>query len=197
MKLRSHRLVIFFLLMPLSMLFAQSPTNYLGIKGPISIQKNVYSLAWSSHPSATYYKQEYLQKGDSLERFKSMVLVEVLSGPSKLQDVIAAKVNELKALKEINPVVQYEVFSNAKTGEYLLDFLLTANAPDGTAVIAERNVYRYKAVAGKEGKTGVLLLGISTRSYGKEITSFLKGLKTTKKVMINGVVQAALPLVTF
>lgn len=197
MKLRSHYLVIFFLLMPLSMLFAQSPTNYLGIKGPISIQKNVYSLAWSSHPSATYYKQEYLQKGDSLERFKSMVLVEVLSGPSKLQDVIAAKVNELKALKEINPVVQYEVFSNAKTGEYLLDFLLTANAPDGTAVIAERNVYRYKAVAGKEGKTGVLLLGISTRSYGKEITSFLKGLKTTKKVMINGVVQAALPLVTF
>lgn len=180
------------------MVNAQSKAvNYLGIQSPISFGKKTYNLAWSSHPTAAYYKHEYLQGGENLTQFKSMILLEALSGPANLADIVAAKVNELKGMQKTNPMVQYETFTDTKTGEYMLDFLLTANAPDGKPTIAERNVYRYKKVTNKDGKTGVLLFGVSNRSYDKEIASFLTNLKTTRKTLVNEVAQFSMPSLNF
>ena len=68
-------------------------------------------------------------------------------------------------MKATNPLVNYEMFQ--KNGEYLLDFLLSANAADGKTVdIVERNVYRYKTFTDKSGKKGILLFAVSVRSYG-------------------------------
>ena len=197
MKQVSAGLLFSFLLLPFAMIYAQNTTDYLGIKGSLSFQKKAYNLAWSSHPASGYYKQEYLQKDDNLSGFKSMMLLEVLSGSAKLADVVATKVNELKGLKKTNPMVQFELLNNEKTGEYLLDFLLSANAPDGSPSIVERNVYRYKTITDKNGKAGILLFGISSRAYCKDINPFLKELKTTKAVLVNDVLRFILPAVRF
>ena len=37
--------------------------DYLHVPGPVVFDKSSYSLAWSSHPSAIYYKQEYVPAG--------------------------------------------------------------------------------------------------------------------------------------
>jgi hypothetical protein len=169
--------------------------EYLGVGGPVSFQKKTYALVWSSHPTAKYYKQEYVAKGDSLSHFKTMLLLEAVTGATNLKDVVSAKVAELKAMKEANPVVQYEIFDNAKAGEYLIDFLLTANASDGSVSIVERNVYRYKTFTDKKGGTGILLFGVSERGYGKDVQPFLLRLKKEKAVLVNEVAGMALPAV--
>jgi len=99
----------------------------------------------------------------------------------------------LKKMKETNPVINYDMIENKTTGEYILDFLLTANAADGTISIAERNVYRYKSFTTKAGQKGVLLVGISTRSYGNAINSFLVSLKANRKDIITKLSQYKMP----
>ena len=170
--------------------------DYLKVPGPINFDSKSYKLSWSSHPAADYYKQEYLPGGESADRFKSMILLDVLTGKVNVKDIVGAKVAELKKMKETNPVVNYEIFDNSKSGEYMLDFLLTANGADGKISIAERNVYRYTSFTDKSGNKGVLLFGISVRSYGEAITSFLADLKKNKKDLVNQAAQFKIPSVT-
>jgi hypothetical protein len=172
---------------------APSPVKYLHVTGSLNFGGKAHNLAWSSHPTAGYYKQEYLPKGESSSRFKTMLLMEVVTGGPEVKQAVSAKLAELKALKQANPLVEYEIFDKAKTGEYLLHFLLTAAAPDGKINIAERNVYRYKTFIDKEGKPGVLLFGVSTRAYGSGVSSFLAETAKAKAALVNAVAQLALP----
>ena len=171
------------------------PVEYLGVTGPISFNKVNYNLAWTSHPADNYYKQEYLAKGDVIERFKKLVLLEILTGNTALKDIVAAKIVELKQMKQSNPLVQYEAFE--KDGEVILDFLVSQNAPDGNSVsIVERNVYRYKSLAEKSGKKGVLLFGVSERSYGNDVDLFLANLKAHRLDLITLVGAFNIPSIT-
>ncbi len=181
-----------------ALLFAQagkSVPDYLGIPGPMLLNGNTFNLAWSSHPSAAYYKQEYIPAKDKVERFKKMVLNEVLMGDNKPIDLAQSKISELKQLKISNPIVNYEIFQ--KNGEVLLDFLLSENSADGKTInILERNVYRYKAITDKSGKKGVMLFGASERSYGSESDAFLISLKKNKSVLLNAVAAFSIPQVS-
>ncbi|HUC82634.1 MAG TPA: hypothetical protein VMR70_17130 [Flavisolibacter sp.] len=170
-------------------------TNYLGTASTISFQNKAYQLAWSSHPTTNYYKQEYLLKGDAVAQFQRMLLLEVVTGVANAKEAVAAKAAELNALKKNNPFVQYDVFDNKKTGEYILDFLLTANNPDGSISIVERNVYRYKSFTDKKGITGVLLFGVSERGDGNTADTFLAKLKKEKSSLVNAVAAMVLPVV--
>lgn len=169
--------------------------DYLNIPGPIVFDGKSYNLSWSSHPAPAYYKQEYIQKGDNAERFKSMILLDVLTGDADIKNIVSKKIDELKQMKLANPMVNYESFDNPKTGEYIVDFLVSANAADGTTGIVERNVYRYKSFTDKSGKKAVLLFGISERSYGNDIDKFLVSLKSTKKNNVNAIAKYVLPAV--
>lgn len=170
--------------------------DYLGIPGPVVFSNKSYHLSWSSHPAINFYKHEYVAKGDTVERFRSMILIDVMTGNVNLKDIVSGKIEELKKVKQQNPAVNYESFDNPKTGEYMLDFLLIANAADGSTNIAEHNVYRYKKITDKSGKTGVMLFGVSTRSYGNEITSFLNGLKANKSNIVKQVAEFNIPAVS-
>ncbi|MEP7255365.1 MAG: hypothetical protein ABI666_06290 [Ferruginibacter sp.] len=166
--------------------------EYLSVPGPITINNYTYNLSWSSHPSADYYKQEYIGAKDNAEKYNKMVSVEVLLGDAKPADLAKTKINELNQLKQTNPIVNYETFQ--KNGEVILDFLLSQNSPDGKKIIIlERNVYRYKAVTDKNGKKGVMLFGISERSYGNDADTFLSALKKNKSVLINAVAAFNIP----
>jgi hypothetical protein len=171
--------------------------DYLNVPGPILFKNKSYNLVWASHPADNFYKQEYIAKGDTITKFNTMILLDCITGPANIKDVVAAKVAELKKLKETNPVVNYEAFDNAKIGEYMLDFLLSADTPDRKGIsVVERNVYRYKTFTDQVGQKGVLLLGISTRSYGDNVNKFLTDLKTNRKDLINEVAQYKMPEVS-
>ena len=168
------------------------PTEYLGVAGQISFDKTSYNLAWTSHPTDNYYKQEYLAKGDTIEKFKKLILLEIITGKTKLKDVVATKIAELKKMKAANPVVNYETFE--KDGEVMLDFLVSENTADGKYLsIVERNVYRYKSVVDKNGQKGILLFGVSERAYGDDIDKFFPNLKAHRFDLINLVGAYELP----
>lgn len=168
-------------------------TDYLNVPGPIVFDKQPYSLSWSAHPAADFYKQEYLVKGVNPDKFKMMMLVDVITGESDLKKVTGAKLEELKKMKLQNPVVNYEIIQNPKTGEYIIDFLLSANAADGSMSIVERNVYRYKIFTDKAGKQGILLFGVSTRAYGPDIDKFFTSLKSNRADLVKKVSQFNMP----
>ena len=165
--------------------------DYLSVPGPVLFQGHEYYLVWSSHPSATYYKLEYVAKGQSVERFKTMLLLEVLTGDVKVKEVVANKLNELKQMKASNPLVNYEMFQ--KDGEYIIDFVLTANSADGNSTeVVEHNVYRYKSLA---AQPGLVLFAISNRAYGKDTARFLTELKTSRSLAVNAVAKFSIPAV--
>lgn len=169
--------------------------NYLNTSSEISFNGTKFRLAWSSHPTVQYYKQEYFPAGQSPEKFTDMFLLEVVTSSLTPKDAFDAKLAELKALKQSNPYISFETFHQAQTDEYLLDFIITANAADGKTIqIAERNVYRYKKFTGAKGETGVVLMGVSKRSYAEAASAFVKGLTAeTKKDLADKVKRFAFP----
>ncbi len=171
----------------------KTPVDYLSIPGPVIFEGKSYFLSWSTHPAAAYYKQEYLIETENADRFKTMLLIEVLSDGSDIKDIVAAKIAELKKLKENNPIVNYDLIKNPATGEYLVDFLMTANDANGAVSIIEHNVYRYKSLKDRKGKLGVTLFGVSKRAYGSSVDVFLTSLKTSRKLIINAVAQFKMP----
>lgn len=194
MNLKNKITTVLFGLFLTTVSFGQTtkPTEYLGVAGQILFDKTSYNLAWTSHPLDNYYKQEYLAKGETIEKFKKLVLLEIITGKTKLKDVVAKKIAELKKMKASNPIVNYETFE--KDGEVMLDFLVSANTPDGKYLsIVERNVYRYKSVVDKNGQKGVLLFGVSERAYGDDIDKFFPKLKAHRFDLINLIGAFELP----
>ena len=111
-------------------------------------------------------------------------MLDVITGRTKLKDLVATKVAELNKMNVLNPVINYEKFE--KDGEVMLDFMISENTPDGKLVsILERNVYRYKSVVDKSGQKGVLLFGVSDRHYGNDIDDFFATFKSKRFDLIN------------
>jgi len=177
---------------------SQDPVkDYLNVSGPIVFNGINYDLSWSSHPADNFYKQEYIVKGDNPDKFNTMLMIDLITGTDKIENVLASKVSELKQLKKVNPVVNYEMIENKAMGEYMLDFIVSENTPDGKLVATvERNVYRYKKIKDKSGKKCVLMFGVSVRSYGNDIDDFLPKLKTNRYDLINAMGQFQIPEVT-
>ena len=171
--------------------------DYLNIPGPVVFENKPFDLSWSGHAAANFYKQEYLPKNESANQYKTMILVDVVTGEAVIKNVVAAKVTELKQLKAGNPMVNYEAINNPATGEYMIDFVLTANAADGKSIsIVERNVYRYKAFTNKLGQKGILLFGVSTRAYGADVAAFFTSLKASRKDLVKKVSAVQMPDIT-
>ena len=193
------RTIALILLIASTVSFVQSAkpvTDYLGVPGPILFQNKIYDLNWSAHPADNYYKQEYLVKGDPENNYSTMILIEAITNPANIKDIVSGKIAALKKLKAQNPIVNYEVFDNAGIGEYMIDFLLSQNTADGKVAIVERNIYRYKVFTDKSGHKVVLLFGISTRSYGNDIDNFLLALKSNRKILNNTVAKFTMPEIT-
>ena len=115
-------------------------TDFLNVPGPILFEKKLYNLNWSSHPAIAFYKQEYIVKGDLTDKYKTMILIDVIVGQENIKEVVAAKLAELKKLKAGNPFVTYEAVNSGAPGEYMIDFVLTANSPNGKASILLKRI---------------------------------------------------------
>src|SRR5262249_52295164 len=123
--------------------YAQQPaSDRLSVPGPITFGSDTYLLSWSSHPSANYYKQEYLPAGETSEHFYDMVLVEAIIPGADVRGVAANQVEWLTKRKSTDPVVNFAVVKNPKTGEVILDFVLSSDEPKQEYIV-EWNAYRY------------------------------------------------------
>jgi hypothetical protein len=150
------------LLLALAQAQAQNVVDHLSVPGPLVFAGDSYGLVWSSHPSPQLYKQEYLPAGQTLERYSSMLMVDVwLDGLTAAQKA-TAMVESLAERKKTDPLVNYDLLFNEAGTELLLDFVLSAPGADGN-IIVEWNAYRYRPLP-----SGVLLTAISRRAYGEE-----------------------------
>src|SRR6478735_2290658 len=98
--------------------------DHLQVPGPLKFHGEAFELAWSSHPSATYYKQEYVRKGEKVESFNEMVLLEFLAGNATPKGMVAQKVQELEKRKQTDPLVNFEVIESPDGKEFILDFIM-------------------------------------------------------------------------
>jgi hypothetical protein len=170
----------------------QQVKDYLTIPGPVVFNNTLYQLSWSAHPSATYYKQEYLSAPQKAATFTSMILFEAVEGNVSIADAVKAKTVELDARKKTDAVANYQLIKNAATGEYLLDFVISQSAGTKNSIV-EWNAYRYMNLKDKAGKNGVLLVAYSRRSYGDSTASFLTSLKKERVRDVNALSSFKIP----
>jgi hypothetical protein len=172
---------------------ADDAVDRLSIPGPISFNATSYQLAWSSHPSPFYYKQEYLPAGQTSGHFQRMVLIEAVAQGADVNGAVSAQVNMLNQRKSADPTVNFATLKNPSNGEVILDFVLSAKGDKGEEIV-EWNAYRYASLKGKDGNSGVLLFGISRRAYGDDAAEFLRGLKSARQAEIKALASYTLPV---
>jgi hypothetical protein len=170
---------------------AENATERLSVPGPISFHGESFSLSWASHPYPHYYKQEYLPAGQDSEHYTAMVLLDANIEQSDVRAAAAATVDMLQKRKASDPLANFSEIENRKTGEIIVDFIMSS--PDGG--IVEWNAYRYAPWTGEGGKAGVVLFGISRRAYGDDATAFLAGLKAARPADIDALASAPMPAV--
>ncbi len=156
--------------------------NYFNIAEEQSFGNLHYKLSWSSHPVENYYKQEYLPAGETSEHFDHMLMMDFAITSASASQLAQQKKAELEKQKPSDPIINYSLYE--KAGELMLDFILS-DSSSGSLNIVEHNIYRYKNYTDKAGHKGVLLIGISERAYGKNITPFLTALKQTRVEKLN------------
>lgn len=169
---------------------AAAAKERIGIPGPVQFGGVPFKLAWTSHPSPQYYKQEYLPAGQSVDHYKSMLMVELIVSGAAVAQSARTMVDNLQKRKATDPVVNYDVITNKATGEMILDFVMSATGADGKEIL-EWNAYRYS----KHG-SGVRMVGISRRVYGDDVTPFLKNqLGAVRKRDIDALSKLVLPAI--
>jgi hypothetical protein len=173
---------------------SEDAVDRLSVPGPIDFNAASYRLSWSAHPSPDYYKQEYLPAGQTSEHFERMLLVEAIARGVDVNGVVTAQVNRLNRRKATDPTVNFAIVKNPKTGEVILDFVLSDDS-DKTGLIVEWNAYRYTSLNDAKGHSGVALFGISRRAYGDDTTEFLRGLKAARPAEIDALAKYPLPVV--
>jgi hypothetical protein len=159
-------------------------TDFLGIPGPIYFDGTYYPLIWSAHPTDAYFSQEYLPAKEKLKKYKKLVLIEAFVSDLTLEDAVRAKMVELEERKKNDVVLNYKLFENHDKSDYMLDFIVSTSADDALTMV-EWNAYRYEKFTDKSGRVGILLFGISMRSYSGEITDFMNSLGSTRKTMMH------------
>jgi hypothetical protein len=173
---------------------AEDAVDRLSIPGPITFNAISYQLAWSSHPSPFYYKQEYLPAGQTSGHFQRMVLIEAVAQGADVNGAVSAQVNMLNQRKSTDPTVNFATLKNPNNGEVILDFVLSAKRDNGEAVV-EWNAYRYASLRGKDDSSGVLLFGISRRAHGDDAWAFLRELKSARPAEIQALAGYPMPVV--
>lgn len=158
----------------------------VGAPGPFVLEGTSFDLVWTSHPTETFYKQEYVPEGQSVEAYDEMFMVDVLTTGVTPDEAAHAIVTSLQERKASDPVVNFEILKNEATGEVILDFVLSDSS--GEAVIVEWNAYRYVPL-----HNGVAMFGISRRGYGDGAADLLRGLKDARATSIGALAELELP----
>lgn len=165
-----------------------APQDHLGFAGPVSFRGQDFVFAWSSRPSDTYAKHEYLPQGQDANSYTDMFLIEAVAGALTPSEAAAAQAQLLEARRAEDPVANFEIIRNEASGEVLLDFVISDLSAD--PILVEWNAYRYTGLAAG----GVALFGVSRRGYGEDgARSLLETLGGLRQDDINALATHDLP----
>ncbi|MBV9016319.1 MAG: hypothetical protein JO213_16100 [Alphaproteobacteria bacterium] len=167
----------------------------LSVPGPLSFDAKTYRLSWSSHPTANYYKQEYLPAGETSEHYQSMLLLDAIAQGATVEAVVSALVDRLRLRKSTDPIVNFAIFKSPTNGEVIVDFVLSDYTYNKAGSLVEWNAYRYAALKDQGGHSGVLMFGLSRRAYGDDATEFLRRLKAVRPAETDALAKYTLPAV--
>lgn len=166
--------------------------DFLDVPGPIRFGGTDFVLAWTSHPSPGYYKQEYVPAGQVVESYSEMFMVDVLTAGQTPRSAADSMIAGLAERKDSDPVLNYDMIENDATDEVILDFLIS-DASSGELIV-EWNAYRYSPTEDGEGLT---LFAISRRGYGEDgATTFLSSLTDWRQTAIEELATMDLPPIT-
>jgi len=161
----------------------------LDVPGPIEFLDDSYALSWTSHPTADYFKQEYLPEGQQSDSYAAMFMVDALTSAATPQGAANTQITNLEQRKSTDPMVNYNQISNPESGDVILDFLLSDES--GPTAIIEWNAYRYTKLG-----DGIALYAISRRAYGDDIEAFLGQLGQMRQDNISALAEYDLPPIT-
>jgi hypothetical protein len=188
------RMLLVALTMTGSALAAEEPADdRIGVPGPVVFDGKPYALVWTSNPSPGYFKQEYLPAGQDVATYTEMIMIDVLETGVDVETAVTSQVAFLKQRKVQDSMANMALVENKKTGEMLLDFIISDDS-SGKSIV-EWNAYRYTPHTGKDGKKGVVLFALSRRAYNDDIDGFLKKLRGLRVGFINKVAHYTLPVV--
>jgi hypothetical protein len=169
-------------------------TDYLSIKGPLKYNQTNFDLKWSDRPNDKYYIQEYLPKGESLNDFNQMITIHLFDTNIKLKEAVNQKAKELDKRKETDAVCNYQIIDSPDGKEFIVDFLIS-ESKDDKMTIAEFNVYHYRQIELDKKHKAIAVYAYSKRSYGDDITGFLKTLKNERNIHLNEMISLKKPLI--
>ncbi len=184
-------LTILLILSTAQISFAQV-TNYYGTPESINFNGVDFNLVWSSHPNKSYYKHEYIPKGESSEHFKNMLMLDFIQGDFKLKDAVQLQIDKIQERKKTDAVANYDLVESPDGKEFILDFLMSTTK-DGKVNLVEWSAYHYKNYTDKAGHTGVLLFAISHRAYDDAVDTFLKSLIEYRMENRNALIKSPMP----
>lgn len=165
--------------------------DYLSVGSELSFNNEKYDLAWSSHPNATYFKQEYLRKSDKLEKYEKMLMVEAIKTTLNPEKASQMKINELTNLKRTNPIVNFKQVQSSNQNDKIISFTISGGN------ILEWNVYRYQQQQ-IENENMIILYAYSYRNYvstKEEVTKFMDYVKNNENKMIETITKTNIPKV--
>lgn len=167
-------------------------TDRIGVKGPLEFNGIKFNLAWSDRPRDNYFIQEYLPEGQTPENFEEMLTIHLFETGMSVSEAVQQKGKELTSRKNSDPLCNYQITESPDGKEYMVDFILSESKGDNMT-IAEFNVYRYKQSELGNDRNGILVYAYSKRSYGDDITPFLKKLKDEKINYLNEMALTGIP----
>lgn len=170
-----------------------NPIERLGIKGPLQFSKTAFSLAWTDKPNTTYYVQEYVPAGESIDRFTQLLTVNLFAKDVAVENAARQKTAELQARKTTDAICNYAVTKSHDGKEYIVDFLLS-ESKGGEMTIVEFNAYRYRQID-VSGKKALLVYAYSKRSYGAAIPGFLTRLKSERSGLLSTMATTQMPVI--
>lgn len=169
-----------------------TPIDRLGVKGPLEFNKTNFNLAWTDHPNDNYYIQEYLPIGEKTDRFNQMLTIHLFDTDINVEEAVKQKVKELNARKITDPICNFHITESPDGKEIIVDFLL-GESKDDKMTIVEFNVYHYKRIEVAKNKKALVVYAYSKRSYGDDITNFLKALKDDRMNYLNQMISIGTP----
>ena len=167
-------------------------TDRIGVKGPLEFNGIKFNLAWSDRPRDNYFIQEYLPEGQTPENFEEMLTIHLFETGMSVSEAVQQKGKELTSRKNSDPLCNYQITESPDGKEYMVDFILSESKGDNMT-IAEFNVYRYKQSDLGNDRNGILVYAYSKRSYGDDITPFIKKLKDEKINYLNEMALTGIP----
>ena len=170
----------------------EDPKDRLNVKGPLSFGDASFKLFWTAKPKETYYIQEYLPEGETLNSFSQMLTINLFVSDIGVKNAVNQKINELTNRKKTDKVCNYEVSESPDGKEFIVDFLLS-ESKDNQMNIVEFNVYRYKQIDIESAKKAIVVYAYSKIAYGKEITSFLESLGKERTNYLNLMISSEIP----